>query len=109
MICGPRGVIFARVALHVTSMRLTGYIIIGCASIRFYADFCVPVFWSGVTCVILVKMLHSSLMAAIFLSPMLDNGAYGAGFYNACASSCATIVAFSVDDLYGILPLCGRI
>ena len=56
-----------------------------------------------VSVVACAKISDNLCSASICLSPMLANGAAGAGFFNACMSSLAAAVAFSVDDLYGIL------
>jgi len=49
--------------------------------------------------VIFGKILDKVMIASIYLSPISEDGALGAGFLIALASSSETMVAFSVDDL----------
>ena len=44
------------------------------------------------------NIFDSSRMAAIWSSPMFENGAHGEGWRRACANSVAAMVAFSADD-----------
>ena len=37
-------------------------------------------------------------------SPMFENGEAGVGSWSACVNSRAAMVAFSVNDLFGIFP-----
>ena len=46
--------------------------------------------------------------ASIYLSPIFGNGAAGAGTLSTLIKLVAAMVAFSANDLYGILQLCGK-
>ena len=56
-----------------------------------------------------LKIVARLLIASICLSPMLEKGALGAGFCNACASSAAAVVAFSAEEGNGMTQLWGEI
>ena len=55
-----------------------------------------------------LKIVARVLMASICLSLMLEKGALGVGFCNACASSAAAVVAFSVEEGNGMTQLWGK-
>ena len=64
-------------------------------------------FGGGTGLVAWLKIVASLLMASNCLSPMLEKGALGVGFCNACVSSTAAVMAFSVEEGNGITQLWG--
>ena len=61
----------------------------GCVALRVFVS---------VASVNVENICDSFRMAAIWSSPMLENGAHGEGWRRACANSVAAMVAFSADD-----------
>ena len=59
----------------------------------------------AVVFVIFPNILTSSMRATIFSSPMFEKVVAGAGCFRAWIRSFAAIVAFSAEDLYGMLQL----
>ena len=55
----------------------------------------------------LKNIWDSCSIATIWESPMLENGAWRDGFFKALANSCAAMMKFSGEELYGSGVLCG--
>ena len=53
------------------------------------------------------KISDSSLSADVCVSPSVTNGMGGAGFFRSWINSCATCIAASMEDIFGMVNFLG--